>query len=220
MNALSLISGDIVPLRTSSTGAEALEMMNDFHLEHLPIVNDKQLLGLLSEEDILNHDVAEAVGSYHLSLTNNAVAFENDHVFDVLARMANSDLSAISVVDQNENFLGVVSRQSLMQFFSRSFSFAEKGSILVLEMSKPDYAMSEISRVIESEQVAILSSFITEDILSNQILVHIKLNNVDIQRVVAALERYNYVIKAMFTQDDSVDMYKDRYASFMHYLRM
>ncbi len=213
------MSEDIIPLSTSASGAEALEMMNDFHIEHLPIVNDKQLLGVLSEEDILNHDVSEAVGSYRLSL-NNAVADENDHVFDVLSRMAESDLSAIPVVDLKSNFLGVISRQSLMNYFSRSFSFAEPGSIVVLEMSKPDYAMSEISRVIESENVAILSSFVTEDTLANRIQVHIKLNKVDIHRVVAALDRFDYEIKAMFTLADDEDAYEDRYASLMHYLRM
>lgn len=219
MNALSLMSEDIIPLSTSASGSEALEMMNDFHIEHLPIVNDKQLLGVLSEEDILNHDVSEAVGSYRLSL-NKAVADENDHVFDVLSRMADNNLSAIPVVDRNSNFLGVISRESLMQYFSGSFSFSETGSIIVLEMSKPDYAMSEISRVIESENVAILSSFVTEDSLANRIEVHIKLNTLDIQRVVAVLDRFDYNIKAMFTLADDEDIYQDRYASFMHYLRM
>ena len=62
MTAENLISDSVVPLRTSDTGEEALGMMNDFYVRHLPIVNDKQLLGLISEEDILNHDVEEPVG--------------------------------------------------------------------------------------------------------------------------------------------------------------
>ncbi len=61
MTAQQLISDSIIPLRTSETGDTALGIMNDFYVRHLPIVNDKQLLGLISEEDILEHDAHEPV---------------------------------------------------------------------------------------------------------------------------------------------------------------
>ena len=48
MTAESLVSTGIIPLRTSDTGEEALEMMSEFYVRHLPIVNDKQLLGVIS----------------------------------------------------------------------------------------------------------------------------------------------------------------------------
>jgi acetoin utilization protein AcuB len=38
MVAESLISNVILPLRTSDTGDEALSMMDDFYVRHLPIV--------------------------------------------------------------------------------------------------------------------------------------------------------------------------------------
>ncbi|MEM9921476.1 MAG: CBS domain-containing protein, partial [Bacteroidota bacterium] len=69
MIAGNLLSQDIVPLKTSDTGEEALSIMNDFYVKHLPIVNNKQLLGLLAEDDVLNHDVQEPVGSFRLSMS-------------------------------------------------------------------------------------------------------------------------------------------------------
>ncbi len=193
--------------------------MSDYYVQHLPIVNNKQLLGLISEEDILNHAVEEAIGSYDLSLDKPYVR-ENDHVFEVLAQLAKKDLSVVPVIDHQEIFLGVISRQSLLHYFSTSFSFAEQGSIIVLEMNKPDYSLSEIARVIESENVTILTSFIHTEVSSNQILVHIKINKLDIHRVTAALERYDYKIKAMYTEELDEDVFKDRFESFMHYLNV
>ena len=61
MIAANLLSQSIIPLKTSDTGQEALSIMNDFYVKHLPIVNNKQLLGLISEDDILDHDIEEAV---------------------------------------------------------------------------------------------------------------------------------------------------------------
>ena len=57
MVAKTLLSQAIVPLRTSDTGEEALNMMDDFYVKHLPIVNNQQLLGVVSEGDIFNFDV-------------------------------------------------------------------------------------------------------------------------------------------------------------------
>lgn len=219
MNAVQLISHDIVPLTTSMSGAEALELMSDYYVQHLPIVNNKQFLGLISEEDILEHDIEEAVGSYQLSLQKPSINAE-DHVFDVMAQVARMGLSAIPVVDEDGNYMGVISQQSLLTFFAQSFSFAERGSILILEMNKPDYALSEISRVIESENVAIISSFITSDPNTNRILVHLKINKPEVHRVRAALERYEYNVKAMYTESEDREVLKDRFESFMHYLNV
>ena len=63
MTAETLISDEIIPLRTSDTGEEALGMMDDFYVRHLPIVNNKQLLGLISQDEILNCNAVEPVGS-------------------------------------------------------------------------------------------------------------------------------------------------------------
>ena len=54
MIAEKIISTAILPLKTSDTGNDALTIMEDFFVRHLPIVNDKQLLGVISEDDILS----------------------------------------------------------------------------------------------------------------------------------------------------------------------
>ena len=219
MNAASLLSHDIIPLRTSHTGQEALEIMREYYVQHLPIVNNQQLLGVISEEDIINHDIHEPVGSYDLSL-RRSFARETDHIFDLLGQISRLKLSVIPVIDNEENYVGVVSLQAILAHFAESFSFAEPGSILVLEMTKPDYSMSNIARVIESEGATVLHSFITQQHDINLIQVHIKINKKDIQRIIAALERFEYKIKAFYTEREDADILKDRLESFMNYLNV
>ena len=60
MIAENLLSHTIIPLRTSDSGEEALGIMNDFYVRHLPIVNDKQLLGMIAEDEILEYDIEQA----------------------------------------------------------------------------------------------------------------------------------------------------------------
>ncbi len=219
MKAANLISDEIVSIKTSTTGQEAMDLMNDHYISHLPIVNNEQFLGLISEEDLLNNELSEAIGSYQLSLKKPFVR-ETDHVFELMAQTAHLNLTLIPVVDHEDNYLGVISQQSLLKYFSQSFSFTEKGSIIVLEMTKSDYALSEIARVVESEGVAIITSFISLDEVTNKIYVHLKVNQLEVHRVIAALERYEYVVHSMYTEDQDSDVFKDRFESFMHYLNV
>ncbi|MFK8101195.1 MAG: CBS domain-containing protein [Saprospiraceae bacterium] len=219
MIASTLLSMDIVPLRTSDTGSEALSIMSDFYVKHLPIVNNEELLGLLSEDDILDNDVEEAVGSYQLSISKPYVK-DNDHLYEVLRVMSDHNLSVVPVVDSEQNYLGLITQEDLLRFFAKSGSFTEPGSIIVIEISKRDYSLSEIARIVESENAAILSSFITTNLESTRVDVTLKINKQDISRILASLVRYEYQIKASFQESQYFDTLSDRFDSLMTYLNI
>ena len=219
MIAAKLVSNTLVPLRTSDTGDEALAVMNDFHVKHLPVVNNKQLLGIVSEDDILDHDVSEAVGSYHLSL-NMPPIHENDHLYEVMRLLAEYDLTTVAVVDDMGDYLGLITQEDILHYFAKTGSFTEPGSIIVLELDRRDYSMAEISRIVESEQAQILSSFISSDLNSTLIHVTLKINSMNLQPIVATFERFDYKIKATFNEREFVDTLKDRIDSLMNYLNV
>lgn len=219
MFAKDLISNEIIPLRTSDTGDEALGIMGDFYVRHLPIVNNRQLLGLLSEEDILNQDTEEAIGSYQLAVPSQFVK-ENEHVYEVLARMARFNLTVVPVVDQDDNYVGLITLEEALQYFSRNGGFTEPGGIVVLSMAKHNYSLAEIARIVEAENTYILSAVVSSTPDSSTITVTLKLNRSDIQQVLGAFERFEYDIQATFHQEEETRSLKDRYESLIHYLNV
>jgi CBS domain-containing protein len=219
MIASELISQILSPLRTSDTGEQALAMMSIYHVKHLPIVNNEELLGTISEEDVLSGNMDEPIGSYGLSLSR-AHANLNDHLFEVMGKMADFKLTAIPVVDDHNVYLGVITQEELMQFYARSFSFAEPGSILVLEMEKRNYSLAEISRLIEGEDIKILSTFLTKSPNSEEVYVTLKISSGDAQRAKATLERHDYLVKASFLEESYVDDLNEHYDALMHYLNV
>lgn len=219
MIASELISQTVSSLRTSDLGEEAITIMNIFHVKHLPIVNNEQLLGVISEEEILRHDLSEAIGSYSLSMRKPYASAE-DHMFEVMSVMAENHLTVIPVVNEGGDYIGLITQDDIIQFYAKSFSFTENGSILVLKSSKRDYSLAEISRIIEMENAAILSSFLTKNPHSEEILVTLKLNVQDLQHIIATLERYDYTIKATFAETEYIDSLKERYDSLMHFLNV
>jgi signal-transduction protein with cAMP-binding, CBS, and nucleotidyltransferase domain len=219
MIASELISDLVMPLMTSDTGEEALTLMSINHVKHLPIVNDTQLLGLISESDILAHDLNEPIGSYQLSLVR-PYAFESEHLFEIMSKMAASNLTVIPVVDKEEVYKGLITQEDLIQFYASSFSFTEPGSIIILETNKREYSLADISRIIESENASILSSFLTSEDNSTSVTVTLKVNRQEINRIISALERYEYSIKGSFTEEEYFDELKDRYDALMTYLNV
>ena len=219
MIAGTLISNDIIPLRTSDTGEEALAIMNEFGVRTQPIVNNKQLLGVISEDDILNYNVAEAVGSYRLSLHRPYVR-ERDHVFEVMKVLAVEQLTLIPAINDKEEYIGFVTQDDLLQYFAATAAFTEPGSIIVLELQRRDYSLVEIARIVESENANIISSFITTNRDHFLIDVTIKINKPDIQSIIATFERFNYKIKASFLEAQFNDTLKERYDLLMTYLNV
>ncbi len=219
MTAEQLISTEIIPLKTSDTGEEALSIMSDYFVRHLPIVNNEQLLGLLSEEDILNEDVHEPVGAYSLSVSRPYVR-RSDHIYEVMRLMAEHELTVIPVVDEQGNYLGAITLEALLHHFARTATFTEPGSILVLEMDRRDYSLAELARLIELEGATILSVYLSSVPATTKLEVTIKVNTLDIRHVVATLQRFDYYIKARFGESEYYDALQERYEALMSYLKV
>ena len=221
MIAADLLSDGLVPLRTSDTGEEALNIMSEFYVRHLPVVNNTQLLALVSEDDILEYDVHEAVGSYDVSLRFPPVQ-ENDHLYEVMRRMGQYNLTVIPVVNGNQDYLGMITIEDLLSYFAQIGSFTEPGSIIVLEMSRRDYSLAEISRIVESENAAVLSSFVTSSLDEATVMIDVtlKINRQNIQSILATFGRFSYTVKATFNEREMYDTLKERYDSLMSYLNV
>lgn len=221
MLAKSIIS-DVVPvLKTSDTGTKALTWMEVYKISHLPIVNNQELLGLISDKDIYDLNMTEeAIGNHSLSLLTSYVT-EDQHIFEVIEVMANQKLSVIPVLGEKNKYLGIITLQDLLQRFSEITAVNNPGGIIVLEMNQNDYSLSEISQIIESNDVKILSLYINNVPDTIRLNLTIKLNTANLSAVIKTFERYDYEIKAVFSKDTELDdMLMDRFDSFMNYLSM
>ena len=219
MIAKELISDYITPLKTSHTGDDALAMMGDNHVRHLPIVNEAQLLGLLSEDDIMEYDTDEAVGSYILKMSHPFV-HANDHIYDIMRVMNEYRLTLVPVVDAENIYLGVVTLHDLLKYFAETASFSERGSIVVLSINKHDYTLSQIARIVESENALILNAFITSKPDSTALEVTLKINRPNILAIIATFERFGYEVEASFTEAEYIDSLQENYNALMYYLNV
>lgn len=218
--ARNLISSLIPPIKTSDTGQRALQWMYDFHVRHLPVIADGRLMGIISEDEILDFNRPDApVAQFTPNLSRVAVK-EHDHIYDVIRLMINRQLTTIPVIDAGQRFVGLITLENIIQSFGEALSLHEPGAIVVLEIAKRNYMLSEIARIAESENIIILSSFISSHPTSNTLEITLKLNTQNIRRAIATYERFDYIIKAFFHESDYLDNLKERYDALMNYLNV
>lgn len=211
MVAKDMISDVIPPLRTSDTGITALNWMDIFKVSHLPIVNDKEFLGLISESDIYDLNMPdEPLGNHQLSLLRPYVN-EEQHVFEVMEVLSRLKLSLVPVLDNEKNYLGVITLMELLHYFSELSALMHKGSVLVLEMNANDFSMSQICQIVEGNDAKILAAYVTSHPTSTQMELTLKLNVTDVTSIKQTFIRYNYnVLGAYMKQDDEGDLLNDR----------
>ena len=220
MTAQSLIALDIPSLSVEQTGRDAFHMLSDFHVKHLPVVDEGRLVGLLSEEDIFNHKLSDPIGSFDLSMLRRFAVNGNEHIFEVMRVMGDNRLTVIPVIDEEGMYLGLISQNDLLRYFANTASFTEAGAVLVLDMPRRDYSLATITRIVEENDVKVLNAFVTSSSDPENVEVTLKLNRHDLGRVIASLERHSYEVKEMFGEVEHSDGMRDRYESFMNYLNV
>ena len=87
-------------------------------------------------------------------------------------------------------------------------------------MAYSDYSMAEIAQIVESNDAKILSSYIMSEPDSTNVEVTLKINKIELGRIIRTFERYDYVIKASFQKSDYEEDLRFRYDALMNYLKL
>jgi acetoin utilization protein AcuB len=221
MLAKEMIS-DVVPaVKTSDTGQTALNWMEIFRVSHLPIVNEHDYLGLISDSDIYDlNQPEEAIGNHSLSLPRPYVTI-NKHIYEVLALAARHKLTVVPVLDEENHFRGVITYNEIISGIASFSSVEQPGGLIVLKVLSHDYSMSRISQIVESNDARILSMYITSNPESTSLEITLKVNTTDLTSIIKTFERYSYEVTTWVTDNDELDrFYTDRYNLLMKYLNI
>ncbi|MGQ9621654.1 MAG: CBS domain-containing protein [Bacteroidales bacterium] len=221
MQAKDLISETVPCLKTSDTGQTALNWMEVFRISHLPIVNNQDFLGLISDSDIYDlNQPDEPIGNHKLTLFKPYVTAEQ-HIFEVIALVARLKLTVVPVLDEKGHYKGVITVNDLIKYVADFSSMDQPGGIIVLEMLERDYSLAQIAQIAESNNLKILSMFITSPPDSTRLEVTVKLNSNDLTSVIRTFERYGYDIKKWVSTNDVLDrFYSERLDMLIKYMNI
>ncbi|MBR5643163.1 MAG: CBS domain-containing protein [Salinivirgaceae bacterium] len=218
MIIIDLLSDVIPALHKTDTGTNALNWMDVFKVSHLPVVDGSEYLGLVSEQEIYDMNNPDDAIDSQIRVMSRPFIYDNQHIIEAMQPFAENNLSVLPVLDVEDKYLGVITLPDLSHELAQMMA-AEKGAIIVLEMSVRDYSLSQISQIVEGNDTKIVSLFVQNQSKTDNIYVTIKFNRTDISPVIQTFERYSYRIVQVFSSDREIDtMLEDRYNSFMKFM--
>jgi CBS domain-containing protein len=217
MLAKEMISDVIPSLRTSDTGISALNWMDIFKVSHLPIVNDIDFLGLVSETDIYDlNQPEEPIGNHQLSLVRPYIN-ENQHILEAMEMASRLKLSLVPVLDHRKHYLITITE--MLHYFADFAALKNPGGIVVLQLNHNDYSLAQIAQIVEGNDAKILGTFLASNQDTTQIELSLKLNVTDLTSIIQTFNRYNYTVKGSYMKhDEEEDLLEDRYNLLMKYL--
>ena len=219
MIAEDLINHMIPPLKATDDAHKAIVWLEEFRCQYMPVVDNSKLLGFISEDIILEtNDIDKEVSQFDL-VGKNCYVHLDTHFYDILKIAADNKLQMVGVLNEEQNYAGVITVQDTLTSFAQTAAVQLPGGILVLSMNYVDYSLSEISRLIEENHAKVLSSIIKEDPLDpGKIRLTVKLNEQDMSRIVATLERFGYKVIGRYQETKPIENEKERIDMLLRYL--
>ncbi len=218
MLAIELCNNIIPYLQLEDSVGKALQLINDFKVSHLPVASGDKYIGLISEADLL--DVVDKKMHIHL-LQDDFIDIsikENDYFLKAVTISNQYQTSIVPVVNDNKEFVGSISGQNLLRTLGNFCGTQEIGGIIVLEMERNRFSISEISRIVESNEATILHLNTTVQPETGLFLVTIHISKKELSMVVAALERYEFDVIYYFGEEKFENEIHNNYRHLMNYL--
>jgi CBS domain-containing protein len=215
-----LLSQTIPYLKPDDKVYYALQLMNENHVTHLPIVEGEKYAGIISEEDLLQVDNSHAELKTLEQSFSGASVKGDEHFLKAIQIAAENGLSIVPVVEGENEIAGVVVYSDLLKYASEFMSLNEPGGLIVLEMDNNQYAFTEISKLVETNDAQITQLNTTTNPDTGTIIVTIKVNKPDISDIVATFQRYDYNVKYYFGEESYENELHNNYKNLMHYLKI
>ncbi len=220
MTAKDLITDEIPPLKHTDSGEIALRWMDEFKVTHLPVLKNGNFVGLISESDILDKmDLEETLDKLFEHLPRPYVK-GSAHIYEVLFKVAEQKISVVPILDEDDSYLGCTSIHQLVTMIANTGSIKESGGIIVLEVNRNDYSLAQIAQIVESNNAKILSSYIMSSPDSSKIDITLKINQVELDRILRTFERYDYIISASYQKSNFDDDLQHRFDSLINFLNI
>lgn len=218
MLTANLINNNIPRLKPQDSVAKALQLVSDFKLTHLPVVSDNKFLGLISEDDLMDVEEPKSVIEALQESFIHAAVLDSAHFLIAVNCSIQFDTNVVPVINAENDFSGVISTTDLLKALGNFSGANEIGGIIVMEMERSQFAISEISRIVESNDCTILHLNTIIHPETGMLTVTIHINKREIATVVSTFERYDYHISYYFGIQHFENEIESNYRNFMHYL--
>ncbi|MBI2274409.1 MAG: CBS domain-containing protein [Chitinophagaceae bacterium] len=219
MLASQLINSGFPAINLFDKVSLALQLMDEYDIQHLPVLSEEKFAGIISKDDLLDADETRLVAAVESSLQKIAVKGE-EYFLSALRLIAENELTLLPVVNEQAELAGVISSKDLLRRLSSFVGNEDKGGIIVLETDKRNFSFGEVNRLVETNDAYItqLNTYTEPD--TGLVVITLKVNKIEISDIVATFQRYDFVVRYYFGEETYANELKENYNHLLSYLNM
>lgn len=219
MLATQLINAGFPSLHLNDSAGMALQLMDDYDLQHLPVISEEKYLGLVGKSDLLDLSEDQPIGIDNAFIHSYSIKAE-EHFLSALKLAAEKEISVVPVINDQSELIGVISITELLYRLSNFLGNNEPGGIIVLEISKRNFSFGEICRLVETNDALITQCNTFTEPETGLVIITLKVNKIEISAIVATFQRYEYIVRYYFGEEQYGNELKDNYNHLLAYLNV
>lgn len=199
--------------------SHALAVMHEHHLAYLPVLDGLHFIGIVSEDDLMDQQEEFELIQFQDELLKSYV-HSADHFMLALRFRAKHYVEAIPVLNERNEWEGMLSVSKLLDQVAILTGVASPGSMIILEVSRHEYALGEINRLVESNDAMIMQVNTILDSLSEQMQVILHINKEDLSDVVATFQRHDYHVLYFYGEETYQNSLQSNLDHLLNYLNI
>jgi len=219
MNILEYISKDINALALSNTIGDAKKLFKNTSYTHLPIVEEKHLVGSILDSDVISiDDNDKTIGEYKY-LLNDFFTRTSDNWMEILKSFAANGTNILPVLSDENHYVGFYELVDVLHYFNDTPLLNNDGFFLVIEKGIHDYSFSQIAQIVESTDAKLVGVFVS-GYKNDLVRITLKITTEDINEVIQSFRRYGYNLLTKHKEDLFLEELKDRSDYLQKYLNI
>ncbi len=163
-------------------------------LYQLPILNaEGHYLAMLPKRALARQTLSTVLAN--VSWLEISPLLPTGTVYDALAHMHEYKTPEVPVTTPEGQYLGLITADSLISWWSQLGAVQERGSVLILETDLQNYSLAHIAHIVESEGAHILSAYLlSHEEEPYKAYIVLKLNTPYLSSIISLLEREKYYV--------------------------
>ena len=197
-----------ITIKRDDSFQTALNLLRQGGVRHLPVLEGKKLVGILTDRDLrqASPSPATSLSIYEIKYLLNKIVVEDIMVKDVItvpptatielaAKMINEQrIGALPVVNEKGELLGIITETDILETFVEATGLGEPSARIEVEMDDKPGALAKVAQLIKKHDINIISVMTIPGVTKGKRIVVFRLATTNPSAVKKEIEGGGYAV--------------------------
>jgi len=189
----------LVTTRKEATVADAINLMKKHSIRHLPVVEDGELLGWVTERDIREAYLAsliEQVSIGDIMIKDPITIAPEANLEEAAELLYRHGIGGLPVVDKGK-LVGVITVADIMAAFIEVMGILQESSRIDVIFGGKPHAFENVSKIIRDQESEIISVGMSAQQDRTRRIYYLRLTKCDVHALAKEIEKAGYKVVSM-----------------------